>query len=61
MLLASFAMFAVMPVSAEDDGEKVDRKRVISSVSRCLMGRYVESMNTRPKRARGVSKCVTPA
>lgn len=25
MLLASFAMFAAMPVSAEDDGEKVDR------------------------------------
>ena len=25
LLLASFAMFAVMPVSAEDDGEKVDR------------------------------------
>ena len=25
LLLASFAMFAAMPVSAEDDGEKVDR------------------------------------
>ena len=46
LLLASFAMFAAMPVSAEDDGEKVDRNFIITDDTKIFVVLYPTGSNT---------------